>query len=145
MPAIIGANGAANGMVPVSGYTGYRNVVNAIRNNNPPGISDNDWALTFQPNTTFDQNVLSLIGDPKDPSVTSNAYYQLVNSTGQLISAVIWLSVAGSQLARVGYETFSTGTGQSKILWVSTSTASATSSSTSTGTAPAPLTASPRL
>jgi hypothetical protein len=137
-------------MVPVSGYTGYRNVVNAIRNNNPPGISDSDWSLTFQPNTTFDKNVSSLIQDPADPSITCNAQGALVNNSGQYISAVVWLSVAGGQLAQVGYQVFSMGASQStKILWVSTTTTTGTSSSASSGTSTvpvsAPVPASPRL
>ena len=139
-----GTNGATDGMVPVSGYIGYRNVINAIRNNNPPGISDSDWTLTFQPNTTFDQNVSQQIGYPTDPTVTCNGKGQLVNSSGALITAVIWIAIAGGQLAQVSFQSLKPGLNPTTtILWVSASAGSAASSATSSGTLSAPVSASP--
>jgi hypothetical protein len=126
-----GTSSSGNGMVPVSGYTGYRNVIDAIRNNAPPGVSSDDWTLTFQLNTSFDKSIIALIGDPKDPSIGYNANGALVDSSGNLIAGVIWFAVTipAGQLVQLGAQQFSNGLSvQTKILWVSSTTAASSAS-----------------
>jgi hypothetical protein len=85
-----GASSNGNGQVPVGGYTGYRNVVNALRTTQPATFSDQDWTLCFQANTSFDNSISTLLGDSV---VTVASDGELDDANGVPLTTLVWFTI----------------------------------------------------